>query len=78
LAAHLLCREEELGDLLPTVPAFALMVGISAGAVRLIQQLQSWRCPAGTFLYASGQGATARQIIPIFLALIGFGFFAIN
>jgi len=54
------------------------MAGISVGAVWLIQQLQSLRCPAGTFLYASGEGATALQFIPIFLASVGFGFLAIN
>jgi hypothetical protein len=43
-------RKKSLWNLLLVVPAFAVMGGISIGFVRLIQQFQSLRCPAETFL----------------------------
>jgi hypothetical protein len=54
------------------------MGAISVGVVWLLQQLQSARCPEGTFLFGSGQVATALQTIPIFVGSIGIGFFAVN
>jgi hypothetical protein len=37
-------------------------------------RLQAARCPAGTFFCASGQIATAVQIVPLFLPALGVGF----
>ena len=37
-------------------------------------RLQAARCPADTFLCASGQIATAVQIVPLFLPALGVGF----
>ncbi|HEY3624536.1 MAG TPA: hypothetical protein VGL12_19475 [Roseiarcus sp.] len=37
-------------------------------------QLQAARCPADTFFCASGQIATAVQIVPLFLPALGIGF----
>ena len=37
-------------------------------------RLQAARCPADTFLCASGQIATAVQIVPLFLPALGIGF----
>ena len=37
-------------------------------------RLQAGRCPADTFLCASGQIATAVQIVPLFLPALGVGF----
>ena len=71
-------RRKSGRNLLLLVPAFALMGAISVGLVSLLQQWQSARCPAGTFLFGSGQVATALQAVPIFLGSIGISFFAVN
>jgi hypothetical protein len=71
-------RRKRWINLLLVIPSFAVMAGLSLGAVWLIQQLQSLRCPSGTFLAASGQGATVFQILPIMVASIGFGFLGVN
>src|ERR1700686_2532476 len=57
-------RRKSLANLLLGMPAVAILAGVSAGAVWMIQQLQLLRCPTGTFLSASGQGATTVQFIP--------------
>lgn len=71
-------RRKSLANLLLVAPAFATMAGLSISAIWLIQQWQSLRCPAGTFLVGSGQGATAFQIIPILFASMGLGFLSVN
>ena len=71
-------RRKSARNLLLLVPAFALMGAISVGLVWLLQQWQSARCPAGTFLFGSGQVATALQAVPIFLGSIGISFVAVN
>lgn len=71
-------RRKSLWNLLLIVPALAFTGGIWAGLVRLIQQLQSARCPSGTFLFASSQIATIFQVVPIFFASMAFCFLAAN
>jgi hypothetical protein len=41
-------RRKRWINLLLVIPSFAVMAGLSLGAVWLIQQLQSLRCPSGT------------------------------
>ena len=71
-------RKKGARNLLLLVPAFALMGAISVGVVWLLQRFQSARCPEGTFLFGSGQVATAFQTIPIFMGSIGISFLAVN
>ena len=71
-------RKKSPRNLLLVLPAFAVMGAISVSLVWLLQQLQSARCPAGTFLFGSGQVATALQTIPIFMGSIGISLFAVN
>jgi flagellar basal body-associated protein FliL len=67
-------RKKSLWNLLLVVPAFAVMGGISIGFVRLIQQFQSLRCPAETFLVGADQIALIFQVIPLLIGSIGLGF----
>jgi hypothetical protein len=71
-------RRKRWINLLLVIPGIALMTGLSLGAMWLIGQLQSLRCPSGTFLAGSGQAATVFQIVPIMIASIGFGFVGAN
>jgi hypothetical protein len=71
-------RKKSARNLLLLVPAFALMGAISVGVVWLLEQLQSARCPGGTFFVGSGQVATVFQTIPIFMGSIGISFLAVN
>ena len=71
-------RTKSARNLLLIVSAFAIMAVISIAAGWLIQQLQSLRCPSGTFLVGSGGVASICQIIPIYIASIGFGFLIVN
>jgi hypothetical protein len=59
-------------------PAFIIMALLTAGAVWIIRQLQSARCPSETFLDGAGQAGMVLQAVPIFLASIGCAFFAVN
>jgi hypothetical protein len=65
-------------NLLLLIPSIAVMAGLSLGAIWLIGQWQSLRCPSETFLAGSGQAATIFQIVPIMFASIGFGFLGVN
>jgi hypothetical protein len=49
------------------------MVVITIAVVWLLQQWQSSRCPAGTFLVGPAQGGMVVQVAPILFASIGFG-----
>ena len=69
-------RKKNPWHLVLLVPAFALMGVISVSVVWLLEQLQSARCPEGTFFLGSGQVAMAFQAIPIFLGSIGISFLA--
>src|SRR5277367_5154133 len=71
-------RRKSLANLLLVAPAFGIMGMLSVGAVWLVQQVQSLRCPSATFLHGSGQVAMIVQVVPIILASMGFGLFAVN
>jgi hypothetical protein len=71
-------RKKSPWHLVLLVPAFALMGAISVGVVWLLEQLQSARCPDGTFFLGSGQVAMVFQTIPIFIGSIGISLLAAN
>ena len=71
-------QRKSLANLLLVAPAFGIMGMLSVGAVWLVQQVQSLRCPSATFLHGSGQVAMIVQVVPIILASMGFGLFAVN
>src|SRR5215470_7807989 len=71
-------RRKSARNLLLVPPAFALIGAISVAVVWLFEQLQSARCPDGTFFFGSGQIAMALQTVPIFLGSIGISFLAVN
>jgi len=71
-------RRRSAANLLLVAPAFGAMAGISVGVMWVIQQFQSMRCPAGTFLCSSGRAAEIAQICPIFIASVGFSLLGVN
>jgi hypothetical protein len=65
---------ERLSDLVPVAAVFAVMAAICFAAASLIEQLQWLRCPAGTFLVGSEDGARMLQRLPLLLASFFLGF----
>jgi len=71
-------RRKSVANLLLVAPAFVVMGLLSVSVIWLIQQLQSTRCPYGTFLAGSGQAATIVQAVPILLGSIGLALLSVN
>jgi hypothetical protein len=64
---------QHLSLLVPVAAVFAVMAAICFAAAWVIEQLQSLRCPAGTFLVGSEDGRRMLQRIPILLASFFLG-----
>jgi hypothetical protein len=69
---------KRLSNLLYFAAVIAVMAAISFAAIWLIEQLQSLRCPAGTFLVGAGDLAIMLQKIPIVFASFGFGILTVE
>jgi hypothetical protein len=69
---------KRLSNLLYFAAVIAVMAAISFAAIWLIEQLQSLRCPAGTFLVGAGDLAVMLQKIPIVFSSFGFGILTVE
>jgi hypothetical protein len=69
---------ERLSDLVHFAAVIAVMAAICFAAVWLIEQLQSLRCPAGTFLLGSGDLARMLQRFPILVASFFLGILTVE
>ncbi len=69
---------QRLTDLVHVAAVFAVMAAICFAAAWVIEQLQSLRCPAGTFLVGSEDGTRMLQRLPILVASFFLGILTVE